>query len=87
MRIKTIAGLAFATAAVAAVAIAGAANAADDTRSDQVRIVYEDQGTVGTAGDPRDCPEKNGGESRAPGESGSPGAGSQPPSQPSEGAL
>jgi hypothetical protein len=87
MRIKTIAGLAFASAAVAAVAIAGAANAADDTRSDQVRIVYEDQGTAGTAGDPRDCPEKNGGESRAPGESGSPGAGSQPPSQPSEGAL
>jgi hypothetical protein len=87
MRIKTIAGLAFAGAAVAAVGVAGAAHAGDDTRSDQVRIVYEDQGTAGAAGDPRDCPEKNGGGTPSPGEGESSGGGSQPPSQPSEAAL
>jgi hypothetical protein len=78
MRIKTIAGLAFAGAAVAAVTLAGGAYAADDSGSDQrVRIVYEDQGTAGTAADTRDCPEKNGGGSQpSPGES-----------QPSESAL
>jgi hypothetical protein len=86
MRIRTIAGLAFAGAALAATAVAGAAHAADDTGSDQVRIVYEDQGT---AGDLNDCPEKNGGATGAPGENQSPGGGSQPPSgsQPSESAL
>jgi hypothetical protein len=70
MRIKTIAGVAFAGAAAAAVVAGGVAYASDDGAGDQrVRIVYEDQGngaTTRTAVDERDCPEKNGGGSQAP---------------------
>jgi hypothetical protein len=70
MRIKTIAGVAFAGAAAAAVVAGGVAYASDDGAGEQrVRIVYEDQGngaTTGTAVDERDCPEKNGGGSQAP---------------------
>jgi hypothetical protein len=74
MRIKTIAGVAFAGAAAAAVVAGGVAYASDgDGGGERLRIVYEDQGNrSGTTADLReDCPEKSGGgsapESEAPG--------------------
>jgi hypothetical protein len=86
MRVKLIAGLAIAGAATAAVAVAGAAYASgEDGGSDQVRIVYEDQGTAGstsTAVDGRDCPEgSRGGQGSSPG---SESPGSEEPSTPSQ---
>jgi hypothetical protein len=60
MRIKTIAGLAFAGAAAAVVVAGGVAYASDETGSDtSVRIVHE-EGAGGTAVDDRNCPEKSG---------------------------
>jgi hypothetical protein len=62
MRIKTIAGLAFAGAAAAVVVAGGVAYASDEPGSDtSVRIVHEEgTGTGGTAVDDRNCPEKSG---------------------------
>ena len=87
MRIKTIVGVAFAGAAAAAVVAGGVAHASDDGAGDQrVRIVYEDQADgaiTGTAVDGRDCPDKSGGGSQAPG-----GSGSEAPAETSpEGSL
>jgi hypothetical protein len=74
MRIKTIAGVAFAGAATAAVIAGGVAYASDGDGTgagERVRIVYEDQGSdSGTTANLReDCPDKSGGgSSEAPAE-------------------
>jgi hypothetical protein len=71
MRIKTVAALGIATAAVGtALAVGGAAYAGDAGTGPQpaIQIVQQDEGTSPSAYAPEDCPEKQGG-SAAPQES------------------
>jgi hypothetical protein len=71
MRIKTMAALGIATAAVGtALAVGGAAYAGDTGAGSQptIRIVQQDEGTTPSGYAPEDCPEKQGG-SAAPQES------------------
>jgi hypothetical protein len=60
MRIKTIAGLAFAGAAAAVVVAGGVAYASDEPGSGTTVKIVNDEGATGTAVDDRECPEKSG---------------------------